>query len=56
MPTDMPLSEQSALPEGPFDGRVAFDVHLRSAFDAAAQQGWREIVLSDPGFAAWPLG
>ena len=56
MPTDTPAPERPALPDGPFDGRVAFDAHLRSAFDAAAQQGWREIVFSDPGFADWPLG
>jgi hypothetical protein len=53
MPTDPALP---SLPEGPFDGREAFDAHLRSAFDAAAQQGWREIVFSDPSFVDWPLG
>jgi hypothetical protein len=56
MPTDVKPVDGPALPDGPFDGRVAFDAHLRSAFDAAAQQGWREIVFSDPGFADWPLG
>jgi hypothetical protein len=42
--------------EGPFDGRHAFQSHLRAALDAAAQESWREIVFSDPGFADWPLG
>lgn len=44
------------LPEGPFDGRHAFDAHLRSAFAAASQQNWREFVWSDPDFSDWPLG
>ena len=51
---DEPLA--SALPEGAFDGRLAFHAHLRAAFEAAAQQNWREIVLADPDFADWPLG
>lgn len=50
MPSDM------ALPEGPFDGRLAFDAVLRTALDAAAREGWRQIVFSDPDFADWPLG
>lgn len=44
------------LPLGPFDGREAFEAHLRRALDAAARENWREIVLSDPSFADWPLG
>jgi hypothetical protein len=44
------------LPEGPFDGRNAFDLHLRSAIAAAAQQNWRELVWADPDFGDWPLG
>ncbi|MGJ7492295.1 hypothetical protein [Variovorax sp. ZT4R33] len=56
MPTDTPPPERPALSDGSFDGRVAFDAQLRSAFDAAAQQGWREIVFSDPAFVDWPLG
>jgi len=50
MPSDL------AVPEGPFDGRPAFDAALRAALDAAAREGWREIVFSDPDFADWPLG
>ena len=45
-----------SLPEGRFDGREAFDALLRGALSAAAQQGWKEIVFSDPDFADWPLG
>lgn len=44
------------LPEGPFDGRLAFQEHLRAAMAEAAGQNWREIVFSDPDFADWPLG
>jgi hypothetical protein len=54
MPTsDTPGTE---LPEGPFDGRGAFDAYLRQALAAAARQNWREIVLCDPDFGDWPLG
>lgn len=45
-----------ALPVGPFDGREAFEAHFRRALDAAARENWRELVLSDPTFADWPLG
>ena len=44
------------IARGPFDGRRAFHAHLHAALAAAAQQNWREIVLSDPDFADWPLG
>lgn len=44
------------LPDGAFEGREAFLAHLHAAFDAAAAEGWREIVLSDPDFSDWPLG
>lgn len=44
------------LPEGAFDGRHDFAAHLRTAFAAAAQQGWKELVLSDADFMDWPLG
>ena len=43
-------------PEDAFDGRIAFHAQLRTALDAAAQEGWREMVFSDPTFADWPLG
>lgn len=46
----------SALPEGAFDGRVAFHGHIHAALDAAARQNWREIVLCDADFVDWPLG
>lgn len=44
------------LPSGRFEGRVAFQQLVRDALDAAAREGWREIILSDPDFADWPLG
>ena len=45
-----------ALPEGAFDGRLAFQAGLRAALATAAQQNWREMLFSDPDFADWPLG
>jgi len=56
---ELPESPENALPalsDGPFDGRLAFHAQLHAAFAAAAHQGWREIVFSDPDFADWPLG
>ena len=47
---------EGVLPEGAFDGRQAFHALLHAALDAAAREGWRQIVLSDPTFADWPLG
>ena len=55
----MPIERTTAeplLPEGRFDGREAFEGLVRTALSAAARQGWRELVLSDPDFADWPLG
>ena len=44
------------LPDGPFDGRLAFHALLHAAFERAAREGWRQIVLCDPTFGDWPLG
>lgn len=44
------------LPDGPFSGPVEFQQLVRDALAAAAREGWREIILCDPGFADWPLG
>ncbi|WP_431509501.1 hypothetical protein [Variovorax sp. DAIF25] len=54
MPSDTALP--SPLPEGRFDGREDFDRLLRTALASAAQQGWKEVIFSDPDFADWPLG
>jgi hypothetical protein len=48
--------EIKPLPEGRFEGRTAFAQRVREALAAAAQEGWREIILSDASFADWPLG
>jgi hypothetical protein len=45
----------AALPAGRFEGREAFAQVVRDAFACAAQQGWREIVVSDASFEDWPL-
>ncbi|MGZ5181258.1 MAG: hypothetical protein ACXWC2_12310 [Ramlibacter sp.] len=45
-----------ALPQGRFDGRTAFAQLVRDALACAAAEGWRELILSDPSFADWPLG
>ena len=44
------------LPSGRFEGRIAFQQLVRDALAGAARDGWREIILSDPDFADWPLG
>lgn len=53
MATDTP--EQVPLPSGRFEGPVAFQQAVRDALAAAAQQGWRELVISDASFEDWPL-
>jgi hypothetical protein len=53
-PSDAAPSEP--LPSGRFEGRIAFQQLVRDALAAAAREGWREIILSDPDFADWPLG
>ena len=47
---------QAALPSGRFSGRKDFQQLVRDALACAAREGWREIILSDPDFADWPLG
>jgi hypothetical protein len=44
------------LPSRRFEGRTEFRQLVRDALAHAAQEGWREIILSDPGFGDWPLG
>jgi len=56
MDTDTSPNPPQALPEGRFTGRTEFTDMIRQAFAAAAQQGWREIVVCDPDFGDWPLG
>lgn len=46
----------TGLLQGRFSGPREFAQLVRDALAAAAQAGWREIVLSDPDFADWPLG
>jgi hypothetical protein len=46
---------ETELPTGRFSGREAFEELVRSALDAAARQGWPEIILSDVSFEDWPL-
>lgn len=48
---DVPLE----LPAGRFEGREAFAQLVRDAFACAAQQGWRELMISDASFEQWPL-
>lgn len=46
----------TVLPAGRFGGPTEFAGLIRQALVAAAAQGWREIILSDPTFEDWPLG
>lgn len=56
MDAETPSIPPLALPEGRFTGRTDFTEMIRLAFAAAAQQGWREIMVCDPDFEDWPLG
>ena len=60
MPADPPLvppeMPSSGLPQGRFEGRVAFQQLVRDALATAAHEGWREIIISDADFHDWPLG
>jgi hypothetical protein len=51
------LANTSAEPlaSGRFSGREAFQQLVRDAFDSAASEGWKEIILSDATFEDWPL-
>ncbi len=49
-------ADDAALPEGRFSGRTEFADLIRLAFQAAASQGWREIIICDASFEDWPLG
>jgi hypothetical protein len=51
-----PGADDSALPEGRFGGRSEFSDLIRRAFQTAAIQGWREIIMCDASFDDWPLG
>ncbi|MBD3894038.1 hypothetical protein [Hydrogenophaga sp.] len=44
------------LPQGRFQGRLAFAALVRQALAAAAAQGWNRIILCDADFSDWPLG
>lgn len=44
------------LPSRRFEGREEFRQLVRDALACAAQEGWREIILSDASFEDWPLG
>lgn len=46
----------AVLPEGKFEGRVAFRQLVRDALACAAREGWRELVVCDATFEDWPLG
>lgn len=46
----------AAMPVGRFEGPAEFADLIRRAFEVAASEGWREIILSDRSFEDWPLG
>lgn len=48
--------QPAPLPSGRFAGRTEFQQLVRDALACAAREGWRELILSDPDFADWPLG
>jgi len=53
--SDQPTNTEP-LPEGRFEGRVAFLGLVRQAVQTAAREGWPSLVFSDIDFADWPLG
>ena len=58
-PTPQPLISgysQPACLQGRIQGPNQFAEVIREAFAAAAEQGWREIIISDASFESWPLG
>ena len=44
------------LTDRAFEGRASFRDLLQGALATAAQENWRELILSDATFADWPLG
>lgn len=44
------------LPQGRLHGRSVFVQAVRDAVQAAAREGWNELILCDADFADWPLG
>lgn len=50
-----PLEPLEPSDSGRFSGRKAFEQLVREALARAAQEGWREIILSDACFVDWPL-
>lgn len=55
-PDSNPDPISGGLLEGRQEGRKAFIDLIRQALRAAAQQGWKRMVWSDPDFLDWPLG
>lgn len=51
-----PGARSSTEGAGRFTGRSEFGQQVRDALARAAQEGWREMVLSDASFEDWPLG
>lgn len=54
----MPADEHTAgvLPQGRLQGRTVFVQAVRDALQAAAREGWKELILCDASYADWPLG
>ncbi len=55
MPSEA-IPGDTGLPQGRLSGRTAFAQAVRDALQAAASQGWGELILCDGNFADWPLG
>lgn len=54
--SETPVSPPGPMPSRRFEGREDFRQLVRDALATAAQEGWREIILSDADFSDWPLG
>ena len=55
-PSQFPDANPPGLLEGRFNGRSEFADLIRRGFVVAAEQGWRDIIISDANFESWPLG
>lgn len=50
------MNAENVLPEARFEGPTQFSALIRLAFAAAAEQGWRDMIICDNTFEDWPLG
>lgn len=50
------MATEAVLPQGRLQGRSVFQQAVRDALQAAAHEGWNELIVCDADYADWPLG